>query len=182
MKMNRIKMILASMAVSFLMTGCAGAVSQGVKALEDGDYAGALSKFQEAAEGTDDGESAEGYRGMGIAYYESGDYAAALEAFKNALDGGAESVFLYNLAGVCAMQTGDYETALGYIQAGLSLSDTDSGKETDAELVREMKYNEIICCEELADWETAKAKISEYLEQYPDDETAQREAEFLKTR
>ena len=47
---------------------------------------------------------------------------------------------------------------------------------------REMKYNEIICCEHLADWESAKQKVTEYLNDYPDDEAMQREAEFLETR
>ena len=33
----------------------------------------------------------------------------------------------------------------------------------DEDLVQEMKYNEIICCEHLADWESAKQKVTEYL-------------------
>ena len=45
-----------------------------------------------------------------------------------------------------------------------------------------MKYNEIICYEKQADWENAKGKVTEYLDAYPDDETVQKEAEFLETR
>ena len=45
-----------------------------------------------------------------------------------------------------------------------------------------MEYNEIICYEQQSDWENAKAKITEYINKYPDDEAAQREAEFLQTR
>ena len=45
-----------------------------------------------------------------------------------------------------------------------------------------MRYNRIVCAEKSADWDTAKEKIAEYLETYPDDERAVKEAEFLKTR
>ena len=45
-----------------------------------------------------------------------------------------------------------------------------------------MRYNEIVCYEQTADWESAKQKISEYLADYPGDETAEKEAEFLETR
>ena len=85
--------------------------------------------------------------------------------------------------GVSAMQTGDYEAGLEYIQSGLAMTDAASGDESaDADLVREMEFNEIICCEQLADWENAKEKADEYIKKYPDDEAAQKEAEFLQTR
>ena len=81
------------------------------------------------------------------------------------------------------MQTGDYEAGLEYIQSGLAMTDAVSGDESaDAGLVREMEFNEIICCEQLADWENAKEKADEYIKKYPDDEAAQKEAEFLQTR
>ena len=72
---------------------------------------------------------------------------------------------------------------LEYIQSGLAMTDAASGDESaDADLVREMEFNEIICCEQLADWENAKEKADEYIKKYPDDEAAQKEAEFLQTR
>ena len=184
MRKNRIKTVILSLTAVFLITGCADAASQGVKSLRDGDYTGALSQFQEAVDSGNADEAADGYQGMGMTYYETGDYAAALEAFQNALDRGAEqTVQLYNLAGVCAMQTEDYETALGYIQAGLALADTASGSDAASEeLLQEMRYNEIVCYEQQADWDNAKQKITEYLEEYPDDEAAQKEADFLQTR
>ena len=49
-------------------------------------------------------------------------------------------------------------------------------------MIREMKYNEILCYEKLADWENARQKAEEYLSEYPDDEAVQKEAEFLETR
>ena len=65
---------------------------------------------------------------------------------------------------------------------GESLSVQADGGEEDDSLIREMEYNEIICYEQQSDWENAKAKITEYISKYPDDEAAQREAEFLQTR
>ena len=80
------------------------------------------------------------------------------------------------------MQTGDYAKGLEYIQSGLAMADASDSGEADDSLIREMEYNEIICYEQQSDWENAKAKIAEYISKYPDDEAAQKEAEFLQTR
>ena len=45
-----------------------------------------------------------------------------------------------------------------------------------------MRFNIIAAYEKLEDWENAKAKLAEYTEEYPDDEQAAKEAEFLETR
>ena len=50
------------------------------------------------------------------------------------------------------------------------------------ELIREMKRGQIIACEELGDLASARTLLEEYLEEYPDDEAAAKEAEFLETR
>ena len=184
MKRKKAAAVIAAFSTAFLLAGCANAVKSGTEALEAKDYETAAAEFQTAADDEDKKTSAEGYRGLGIVYYETGDYANALEAFRRALDNGAEQTAeLYNLMGVSAMQTGDYEAGLEYIQSGLAMTDAASGDESaDADLVREMEFNEIICCEQLADWENAKEKADEYIKKYPDDEAAQKEAEFLQTR
>ena len=41
-----------------------------------------------------------------------------------------------------------------------------------------MEFNQIAAYEKLYDWESAKAKIEEYIAKYPDDEAAKKEAEF----
>lgn len=51
-----------------------------------------------------------------------------------------------------------------------------------SEVIREMKMNRIICYEKKLDWESAKAAITQYTVEYPDDIAAQKEAEFLSTR
>ena len=49
-------------------------------------------------------------------------------------------------------------------------------------LKKEMHFNMIVAYEQMKDWESAKAKLKEYLAEYPDDEAAKKELEFLETR
>ena len=167
-----------------MVTGCANPRKAGAQAMEEGQYEEAVTQFQQAAESENRETAAEGCRGLGMAYYELEDYESALEAFRQAEDNGAQmTVQTYNLMGVCAMQTGDYASALEYIQAGLAMADSATGDEVPhPDLMREMRYNEIICYEQQADWENAKTKAAEYLSEYPDDEAVQKEAQFLETR
>ena len=177
--------LTAAVLTAGLLAGCANPEKAGVKALEEGNYTEAEAQFQEAAADEDREKSAEGYRGLGMTYYETGDCAAALDAFRKAVEGGAEqTVQLYHLMGSCAMQTGDPASALEYFKSGLALAGdgAEAGDEGTAEMIREMRYNIVICCENLADWETAKQQAADYLADYPDDAEMQREAEFLATR
>ena len=174
---------MAALLSACILSGCAGALKDGTRALEDGQYEEARDIFESAAE-TEEGEkSAEAYRGLGMAYYEMKEYGPALDAFQTALDKGAEqTVQIYNLMGICAMNVDDYENALERFQSGLALAETSSEGESDTDLIREMRYNEIVCCEKTADWESAKQKVAEYLQDYPGDEAVEKEAEFLETR
>lgn len=177
--------VLAGIVIAAgMITGCGNSRKAGVEALEQGKYEEALSEFQEAVKDGSAKETAEGYRGLGMTYYEMEDYENALDSFRKAADNGAEqTVQLYNLMGICAMKTSDYASALEYIQSGLALISTSEGEDkADVKLVQEMKYNEIICYEQQADWSNARQKAEEYLEAYPGDETVEKEVEFLKTR
>ena len=168
------------MAVPTVASGCANSAKSGVEALEAGDYKEAQAQFEKLTEEKDKKKSAEGYRGLAMTYYEQEEYSSALDAFKKAVDTGVvQTTQIYNLMGVCAMKTEDYEAALEYIQAGLAMAET--GKDS-AEMIQEMRYNEVVCYEKLADWENAKQKASEYLIEYPEDTAMEREAEFLETR
>ena len=174
---------VAALVAASVICGCANPQKAGVKALEEGNYAEAETQFQELTEAGGE-DAAAGWQGLGMAYYETEDYQGALEAFQKAVESGmSPSIQMYNLMAVCAMQMKEYGQALEYIRSGLALADTASEEEQpDAGLIQEMKFNEIICCERQADWESAKQKITEYVSEYPDDETARREAEFLATR
>lgn len=123
----------------------------------------------------------EAYRGLGMAAYEMEDYANASAYFQKSLDAGAEgTVILYNMLGISALKTEEYEAALNAFENGIALAETE--KDTDTEMYREMYFNSIICCEYLADWENARQKADAYLELYPDDEAVQKEKIFLETR
>ena len=145
-----------------------------------GDTGGSARK--EKAEKID---VAEAYRGLGMACYELQDYEKARDAFQQVLnhDGKATAV-LYNFIGVCSMHLNDPKGALDAFGEGIKLAgDTAGAEETDdAEVIREMKFNEVVCYEKLLDWENAKTKIQEYVSEYPDDQDAQKEAAFLSTR
>ena len=102
-------------------SGCANSAKSGVEALEAGDYKEAQAQFEKLTEEKDKKKSAEGYRGLAMTYYEQEEYSSALDAFKKAVDTGVvQTTQIYNLMGVCAMKTEDYEAALEYIQAGLA--------------------------------------------------------------
>lgn len=115
--------------------------------------------------------------GIGIAKWEQEDYEGALEAFKSALENGAEKTgTLYNFIGCCALRAGDASSALNYFNLGISQEDNSE------ELLQEMKFNVVSAYEQMEDWESAMSKLQEYLQEYPDDEKAQKEMTFLETR
>ena len=106
---------------------------------------------------------------MGLVYWEQQKYEEARNAFQKALDAGAEKTgTLYNLLASCEMQIGDYQSALDHYNLGLQLEGNS------AELTQEMEFNQIAAYEKLYDWESAKAKVEEYIAKYPDDEAAKK--------
>lgn len=170
--------LLALTVSACLLTGC-------TNALKDGNYKEAVTAFQKAV---DEGKkTAEAYRGLGMAYYEQEDYASAKDAFEKALAaGGEKNQVIYNLLGICGMKLNDYNYALEQFNQGISLSQNSGtsmeNAESFSEVLQEMRFNQIVCYEKLGDWENAKTKIAEYIQVYPDDADAQREAKFLETR
>lgn len=80
----------------------------------------------------------------------------------------------YDGLALCDMAEGSYQTALAYIQKGLSLNDETTR--------RSLLFNEIVAYEYLNDWETARARAASYIAAYPADENGLRENEFLSTR
>ena len=168
--------VCAVMAV-ILLTGCGkNYVAEGTALLEEQKYEEAVSSFEKAVEA---------YRGLGMVYYEQRDYEKARDAFLQVLDNeGKATPVLYNLLGICSMHLDDVQGALDAFKEGIALAEgTASSDDPDyTEVLQEMKFNEGGCYEKLLDWESAKAKIQEYVSQYPDDEEAQKEAAFLSTR
>ena len=117
------------------------------------------------------------WRGIGIAKWEQKDYKGARNAFRKALDNNAEKTgTIYNLIGNCDLKLGKAKEALNYYNLGLEQDDVSK------KMKKEMKYNIIVAYEKMEDWESAEVKLEEYLESYPNDKAAKKEAEFLETR
>ena len=55
-------------------------------------------------------------------------------------------------------------------------------EDNSEKMTKEMRFNMIVAYEKMGDLESAKVLLKEYLEDYPDDEDAKKEIEFLETR
>lgn len=174
--MRRIAGIAALLFWSVLLAGCAGREYQnGIESLENNKYEEAVEYLEKAVE--KERNTGDAYRGIGIAKWEMEDFEGALESFEEALqNGAAETAALYNMMGACKLQLGDPASAVSYYEKGLSQEDCSE------EMAQEMKFNMIAAYEKLQDWENAKAMLSAYTAEYPEDGQAAKEAEFLETR
>ena len=173
--MKIIKALLAILSVGLLLTACGNPSKKGVEYLEEGKYDQAIEQFDQAVEKKKNVGDA--YRGIGIAKWEKKDYKGARSALKKALENDAEKTgTIYNLIGNCDLKLGKAKEALNYYNLGLEQG--DAGKK----MKKEMKYNIIVAYEQMEDWESAEVKLEEYLKSYPNDKSAKKEAEFLKTR
>lgn len=163
------------LAVSGL-TGCGPKrVEEGLEFLESGDYRRAIKKFKESID--NDKDLGEAYRGIGIAEWELGEYEAARNAFVSALENGAKKTgTLYNFLGNCEMQLNNPKAALNYYNLGIASEDCSE------EMLQEMRFNEIAAFEQCGEWENAKTKAAAYIEAYPEDPRAVKEAAFLETQ
>ncbi len=194
MRNRRIRYLVLSAALMCVLTACSkNGLKEGTELLEKGDFEKAATVFEQAAkEAETEGERApEAYRGMGMACYALEDYEGTRQNLQKALDeGGLETPIIYNLIGVSSMKLEDYDTALAAFDKGTGLPESGvvsrGSKEEEtadySEVIREMKFNRVVCLEKKLDWENAKAAMAEYASLYPDDANAQKEAEFLSTR
>lgn len=173
-----LSLVLAGLCLCLYLLVCKRNPSEeGIEYLKNGQYEEAIGQFELAVE--KEINAADAYRGIGIARWEQEDYAGARDAFQKALEQETEQPFtgtIYNFLGNCALKLNDPASAQNYFQQGIGLE----GNST--ELDREMKYNLIVAFEQTRDWESAKAKLSEYVAEYPDDANAQKEQQFLETR
>lgn len=168
-------LVAAGVGAAYALGVFTNPLDTGTQQLKSGDYKEAVTSFEKAVKDKD--KAAEGYQGLGMANWELKDYTACKEAYSKALEAGAkETGIIYNFMALCDMQAEDYDSALSNIAAALDLDGNS------AELIQELKYNQIVCYEKQQNWESAKSKMTEYTKEYPDDETAAREAQFLETR
>ena len=173
--MKRGKALLAIFSAGLLLTACGNPSEKGVEYLETGEYDQAVEQFEQAIEKNKN--TGDAWRGIGIAKWEQKDYKGARNAFRKALDNNAEKTgTIYNLIGNCDLKLGKAKEALNYYNLGLEQDDVSK------KMKKEMKYNIIVAYEKMEDWESAEVKLEEYLESYPNDKAAKKEAEFLETR
>lgn len=174
--MKKLHLYISVLLMSFMLTGCiVNPYESGMEALESGQYEEAAGQFKEAIE--KEQNKADSYRGLGIALWETKDYEGAKKALENALAQGSKKTgTVYNLLGSCELQAGNMKEAVAYFEEGLKLEGNDD------ELIQSMRYNCIFAYEKLGDMETAKNLLTEYVADYPEDEAALKEEQFLETR
>lgn len=111
---------------------------------------------------------------LGRTYEALGDYNYASSIYSDYTLNDQSKAEIYNQLGLCRMQMGEYELALMAFQSGMSIEGND--------MMQTLKFNEIVAYEYMGEYTTAAVLMNDYLKTYPDDETAQRENQFLKTR
>lgn len=111
---------------------------------------------------------------LGKTYEKLGDYNYAASVYQNFITKHSDAAKVINQMGLCKLVTEDYQGALDAFSAALKIQ--NNGIEQDLE------YNQIVAYEYLSDFKQASVMMNEYLQKYPADEEALREAEFLKTR
>ncbi|MCM1388233.1 MAG: tetratricopeptide repeat protein [Bacillus sp. (in: Bacteria)] len=111
---------------------------------------------------------------LGRTYEALGDYNYASSIYNDYTLNDQSKAEIYNQLGLCRMQMGEYELALMAFQSAMNIEGN--------EMMQTLKFNEIVAYEYMEEYKTAAALMSDYLKSYPDDEAAQRENQFLKTR
>ena len=136
-----------------------------------GDYSNARDFLEKAKSNGNSGE--ELILLLGQCYENLNDRNYAITVYQSYLATG-QSKAVYNQLGLCYAGSGDYESALTAFQTGLGLSDLAYD--------RELRFNEIVAYERMGEHQTAKEKMESFIADYPGDEAALREYQFLKTR
>lgn len=102
-----------------------------------------------------------------------GDYNYASSVYE-AYVANTPDAEIYNQLGMCRLKMNDPQAALEAFQAGQTVE--------DCPILQTLQYNEIVAYEQLENFTQAASLMQSYLKAYPDDEQAQRENIFLKTR
>lgn len=111
---------------------------------------------------------------MGQVYLALGDNTHAKNIYDQIRTEYGDSARCCNGLAMCGMAEENYDQALEWIAQGLSMQGNE-GKQ-------ELYFNEMVCYERKLDFETAKQKAQEYVQNYPSDEEGQKELKFLQSR
>lgn len=137
-------------------------------------YLGEYQKAYLALDEARDKGGADSYLYLGRAYAATGDYNYASSVYNNYLSKQGPNAEIYNELGLCEMAKKEYQNALAAFQAGKQIEGNS--------LMQTLCFNEIVAYEYLEDYQQAEVLMNAYLQNYPDDQTAIREQQFLSTR
>lgn len=137
-------------------------------------YLGEYQKAYLALEEAKDKGGADSYLYLGRAYEATGDYNYASSVYNNYLSKQGPDAEIYNQLGLCEMAKKEYQKALEAFQAGKQIEGNS--------LMQTLSFNEIVAYEYLEEYQKAAVLLKTYLQNYPDDQTAIREQQFLSTR
>ena len=164
-------------ALEYLTTAQGNAASKSMTDFDRGricyyqeDYENAKTYLEKAR----DTENPDTALFLGRTYEALGDYNYAVSVYMSFLQSNTDNAELYNQLGLCRMHQGAYEEALTAFQNGLGVE--------NGMCRQELAFNEIVAEEYLGEFKRAAVLMETYLASYPDDENAQREYIFLKTR
>ncbi|MFV0342466.1 MAG: tetratricopeptide repeat protein [Anaerocolumna sp.] len=118
----------------------------------------------------------EAYYYLGNIYESKGEYSTAVNNYALYIEnqGVLESAAVFNQIANCYMKLNKYKEALAYIEDGIKMN--------DILIMQALKRNEIVVNENLSNFEKAYNLMKKYVKAYPEDESAQSELTFLKTR
>lgn len=111
---------------------------------------------------------------LGKTYETLGDNNYAISVYNTYLESNPDAAQVWNQLGLCKLNMEDNEGALQAFQTAMQIENNG--------MMQTLKMNEIIAYEHLHEYKKASVLMESYLKSYPDDETAQREYLFLKTR
>lgn len=134
------------------------------------DFEAARNYLEQARDAGDD--KAAYY--LGKTWENLGEYNYAASVYISYLQDQGESALIYNQLALCNMQLGDYDGALSALQSGLALE--------DSALRQTLSFNQIVVYERQGNFKQAAQLMSKYVQDYPDDDVAAREHEFLRSR
>ena len=135
-----------------------------------GDYDKAVKNLQKAI----DEKLVKANYYMGEAYQKKGDNDSAQKYFQTYLDSGeADTYDLMNM-GQAQMDDGNYDTAITYFQTALDMENVPNKQQIMKAMIIAYEYS--------GDFATAKSQMEEYMKEFPDDQDASREYQFLETR
>lgn len=115
----------------------------------------------------------EGYHYLSRMYYELGDYDKAIENELSYMEKREPDGTSYMVLAKSYCKAGQYKKALQAIADGIELDDSQK---------QALLFEEIVIYEQKLDFDTAYKKCLTYVANYPEDETAKQELEFLETR